>query len=235
MGRLLTKYDVIGIEDAAYLGMDYRQDYSVPGQSPFVPTIASFTENYFLIISSSKIFSYAGQRIAVTIISPGLMEKRYPNLQQYYDTEQVGHAFIHGGIYPTTAGVPQTPQHALAALFEAASSGKYRFLEEIQIYSRRAKKIKKVFLENGFYLVYDEDMGQPISDGFYFTISYPGLKGEELLFEMLRHGMAGIPLSTTGSEKEGVRICVSLIREDQMDELEKRVSRLNHHLQPNLV
>jgi aspartate/methionine/tyrosine aminotransferase len=68
MGKLLTKYDVIGIEDAAYLGMDYRQDYSVPGQPPFIPTIGSFTNNYFLIISSSKIFSYAGQRIAVTII-----------------------------------------------------------------------------------------------------------------------------------------------------------------------
>ena len=32
VGKLLTQYDVMGIEDAAYLGMDYRQDYSVPGQ-----------------------------------------------------------------------------------------------------------------------------------------------------------------------------------------------------------
>ena len=95
--------------------------------------------------------------------------------------------------------------------------------------------MKKVFLEHGFDLVYDEDMGQPIGDGFYFTVSRSGLTGEELLFEMLRHGMAGIPLSTTGSGKEGIRICVSLIREDQMDELEKRLSLLNHHLQPNLV
>ena len=72
------------------------------------------------------------------------MERRYPNLSQYYSTERVGHAFVHGGIYPTTAGVPQTPQHALAALFEAASSGKYQFLEEVRIYSRRAEKMKKV-------------------------------------------------------------------------------------------
>ena len=235
MGKLLTKYDVIGIEDAAYLGMDYRQDYSVPGQQPFVPTIASSTENYFLIISSSKIFSYAGQRIAVTIIAPGLMEKRYPNLRQYYSTEQVGHAFVHGGIYLTTAGVSQTPQHALAALFEAASTGKYRFLDEVRIYSHRAEKMKKVFQENGFNLVYDEDMGQPIGDGFYFTVSHSGLTGEELLFEMLRYGMAGIPLSTTGSGKEGIRICVSLIREDQMNELENRLFLLNHHLQPSPV
>ena len=235
IGSLLTRYDVIGIEDAAYLGMDYRQDYSVPGQPPFIPTIASFTENYFLIISSSKIFSYAGQRIAISVISPGLMERRYQNLSQYYSTERVGHAFVHGGIYPTTAGVPQTPQYALAALFEAASSGKYQFLKEVRIYSRRAEKMKKVFLKYGLDLVYDVDLGQPIGDGFYFTVSHPELNGEELLFEMIRHGMAGIPLSTTGSKKEGVRICVSLIQEDQMDELEKRLSSMNHHLHPNPV
>ena len=76
----MKKYDVFGIEDAAYFGMDYRTDYSVPGQPPFIPTIAKFTDNYFIIISSSKIFSYAGQRIAVTIISPNLMIKRYKNL-----------------------------------------------------------------------------------------------------------------------------------------------------------
>lgn len=233
IGRLLTKYDVIGIEDAAYLGMDYRQDYSVPGQPPFVPTIANYTQNYFLIISSSKIFSYAGQRVAITVISPGLMEKRYPNLKQFYNTERVGHAFVHGGIYPTTAGVPQTPQYALAALLESASSGDFRFLEEVRIYSLRAEKIKKIFIKYGFNLVYSEDMGEPIGDGFYFTVTRPDMNGDNLLFEMLRHGMAGIPLSTTGSEKEGIRICVSLIREKQMDELEKRLSLLNYHLLPN--
>jgi len=233
IGRLLTKYDVIGIEDAAYLGMDYRQDYSVPGQPPFIPTIANYTKNYFLIISSSKIFSYAGQRVAMTVISPGLMEKRYPNLRQFYNTERVGHAFVHGGIYPTTAGVPQTPQYALAALLESASSGDFRFLEEVRIYSLRAKKIKKIFIKHGFNLVYFEDMGEPIGDGFYFTVTRPGMDGDNLLFEMLCHGMAGIPLSTAGSEKEGIRICVSLIREKQIDELEKRLSLLNYHLLPN--
>ena len=233
IGKLLTKYDVIGIEDAAYLGMDYRTDYSVPGESPFIPTIARYTDNYFLIISSSKIFSYAGQRIAMTVISPQLMEKRYENLRQYFDTERVGHAFVHGGIYPTTAGVPQTPQHALAALLEAACKGEYNFLKEVQVYSQRSVKMKIIFQDNGFDLVYDKDMGEPIGDGFYFTVCRTGMKGDELLFEMLRHGMAGIPLSTTGSTKEGVRICVSLIRESQFKELAERLSVLDRHLQPN--
>ena len=235
IGNLLTKYDVIGIEDAAYFGMDYRQDYSKPGVPPFIPTIARYTGNYFLTISSSKIFSYAGQRIAMTVISPELMEKRYKNLRQYFDTERIGHAFVHGGIYPTTAGVPQTPQHALAALFEAASSGDYNFLEEVKVYSQLAAKIKIIFQKYDFDLVYDKDMDEPISDGFYFTVSRQGMTGAKLLFQMLRYGMAGIPLSTTGSTREGIRICVSIIRNSQLGEMENRLSALNHHLQPNPV
>ena len=235
IGNLLTKYDVIGIEDAAYFGMDYRQDYSKPGVPPFIPTIARYTGNYFLTISSSKIFSYAGQRIAMTVISPELMEKRYKNLRQYFDTERIGHAFVHGGIYPTTAGVPQTPQHALAALFEAACSGDYNFLKEVKVYSRLAAKIKIIFQKYDFDLVYDKDMGEPIGDGFYFTVSRQGMTGAKLLFQMLRYGMAGIPLSTTGSTREGIRICVSIIRNSQLGEMENRLSALNHHLQPNPV
>ncbi len=230
IGNLLTKYDLKGIEDAAYLGMDYRYDYSVPGRKPFIPTIANYTKNYFIIISSSKIFSYAGQRIAITIISPGLLDRRYSNLQKYYNTSRVGHAFIHGGIYPTTAGVPQTPQFALAALFEAANNGTYSFLKEVKIYSERAKHIKKIFLENGFQLVYEEDMGEPIGDGFYFTVSKPRFTGDKLLFEMLRYGMAGIPLSTTGSTREGIRICVSLIKDNQISLLKERLALMNNSI-----
>ena len=230
IGELLTKYDVIGIEDAAYLGMDFRENYGIPGSPPFIPTIANHTDNYFLIISSSKIFSYAGQRIAMVIISPMLMEKKYENLHKYFQTKRVGHAFVHGGIYPTTAGVPRTTQNALAALFESASIGEYNFLNEVKVYSERAKKIKNIFLSQDFEIVYDNDMGEPIGDGFYFTVSKAGMSSSELLFMMLCHGMAGITLNTTGSKKEGIRICVSLISEDQIDELKNRLEYFNSSL-----
>ena len=52
---------------------------------------------------------------------------------------------------------------------------------------------------------------------------------------MLRYGMAGIPLRTTGSTQEGVRICVSLVQENQFDDLKTRLSVLNRHLQPSPV
>ena len=230
MGKLLTRYDVIGIEDSAYFGMDFRIDYGVPGQPPFQPTVARYTDNYVIIISSSKIFSYAGQRVAISIISPGLMEKRYPYLREYYNTALFGHAFVHGGIYPTTAGVPQTPQHALAALFEAACDGSYEFLKNARRYGERARKAKEIFLSAGFDLLYDEDLGEPIADGFYFTVRRGNMTGGQLLRHMLLFGLAGIPLRTAGTVREGVRICVSLIDESRFDELRSRVTALAGYL-----
>ena len=40
-----------------------RQDLSKPYQPPFQPSVAHYTDNYVLLISGSKAFSYAGQRI----------------------------------------------------------------------------------------------------------------------------------------------------------------------------
>ena len=230
IGRLLTMHDVIGIEDSAYFGMDFRFDYGVPGQPPYQPTVAWYTDNYIIVISSSKIFSYAGQRIAITIVSPGLMEKRYPYLKEYYNTDLFGHAFVHGGIYPTTAGVPQAPQHALAALFEAACDGSYGFLEIARRYGDRARKAKEIFLAGGFDLLYGEDQGEPIADGFYFTIYRGNMTGGQLLKHMLLFGLAGISLRATGTVREGVRICISLMDESRFDELRTRVSALDRYL-----
>ena len=123
----------------------------------------------------------------------------------------------------------------IASFLLVGSTGKYNFLKEVKVYSKRAAKMKLIFKQNGFHLVYDKDMEEPISDGFYFTISRLGISGSELLFQMLRHGMAGIPLSTTGSKKEGIRICVSLIRETQFKELSDRLSVLDRYLRPNPV
>jgi len=230
IGKLLTKYDVIGIEDSAYFGMDFRYDYGKPGQPPFQPTIAKYTENYFIIISSSKIFSYAGQRVSVTISSETLMTRKYPYLKKYFNSKTIRTAFIHGGIYPTTAGVPQTPQHALAAFFETACTGEFDFLDSLKVYKVKAIKAKKIFLKNGFILAYPDDRGKPLGDGFYFTIQRENLTSGELLYIMLQFGIAGIPLDITGSKKKGVRICISLIQEEKFEELDKRVKALDKYL-----
>ena len=230
IGKLLTEYDVIGIEDAAYLGMDYRQDYSVPGEPPFIPTIANYTDNYFLIISSSKIFSYAGQRVSVSISSESLMTREYNYLKKYFNSKTIRRAFIHGGIYPTTAGVPQTPQYALATFFETACKGEFDFLNNLKVYKNRAIKAKDIFLKNGFVLAYPDDGEMPLGDGFYFTIQREDLTSGELLYFMLQFGIAGIPLEITGSKRDGVRICISLVRRGQYEALNRRVQALDKYL-----
>ena len=230
IGKLLTKYDVIGIEDLAYLGMDFRFDYGKPGEPPFQPTIAKYTENYIIIISSSKIFSYAGQRVSVSISSESLMTREYNYLKKYFNSKTIRRAFIHGGIYPTTAGVPQTPQYALAAFFETACKGEFDFLNNLKVYKDRAIKAKDIFLKNGFVLAYPDDGERPLGDGFYFTIQRGDLTSGELLYIMLQFGIAGIPLDITGSKRKGVRICISLIQEDKFEELDKRIKALDKYL-----
>ena len=173
--------------------MDFRFDYGKPGEPPFQPTIAKYTENYIIIISSSKIFSYAGQRISVTISSETLMTRKYPYLKKYFNSKTIRRACIHGGFYPTTAGVPQTPQYALAAFFETACKGEFDFLDNLKGYKDRAIKAKDIFLINGFVLAYPDDGERPLGDGFYFTIQRGDLTSGELLYFMLQFGIAGIP------------------------------------------
>jgi bifunctional pyridoxal-dependent enzyme with beta-cystathionase and maltose regulon repressor activities len=59
IGELATQYDVCVIEDLAYFGMDFRTDISCPGKPPYQPSVGKYTDNFALLISSSKAFSYA--------------------------------------------------------------------------------------------------------------------------------------------------------------------------------
>ncbi|MBQ6045438.1 MAG: pyridoxal phosphate-dependent aminotransferase, partial [Bacteroidales bacterium] len=91
IGRLATKYDVVVMEDLAYFCMDYRRDLSHPFEAPYVPTVARYTDNYILMLSASKIFSYAGQRIALCCIGDKLYDKQYPVLaERYHDAGVFG-------------------------------------------------------------------------------------------------------------------------------------------------
>ncbi len=225
---LCRKYDCLPIEDLAYFGMDFRRDYSLPGQEPFQPTIARYADLYISIISSSKVFSFAGERIGITVISPKMYGTKRSNLKQYFNTQDLGHAFIHGGVYPTTSGVPQSSQWGLYSLLKAVNESKINLLSLAREYQKRAKAMKKIFLDNGFYLVYNNDLGEPLADGFYFTVAYPGLNSDELVNELLYYGISAISLKITGSSrKDGIRACVSLIDETMFDDLGQRVKKFN--------
>ena len=65
IGEAATRHDAIVIEDLAYMCMDFRKPLGRPFEAPFQPTVAKYTDNYIIMMSASKMFSYAGQRIAV--------------------------------------------------------------------------------------------------------------------------------------------------------------------------
>ena len=88
-------------------------------------------------------------------------------------------------------------------------------------YGRRSARVKAAFIENGFHLVYDKDLDEAVSDGFFFTVGYPGKTGSELLLGLLRCGICAITLSSARSTREGIRVCVSLMKtEDDYARLE---------------
>ena len=230
IGELSIKYDITVIEDLAYFGMDFRKDLSQPGIPPYQPTVARYTDNYILLVSSSKAFSYAGQRIGMMIIAPNLFERRYPDLKRYYSSDKFGHAMIFGALYALSAGASHTAQYALAAIFEAVNSGSYNYIEEVREYGRKAVIMKALFQKYGFQIVYDMDLDEPIADGFYFTVSYPGFGGYQLVEELLYYGISAISLEITGSSRiEGLRACVSQVRRDQFPVLEERLRCFHEH------
>ncbi len=89
--------------------------------------------------------------------------------------------------------------------------------------------MKKLFQKYGFRIVYDMDLDEPIADGFYFTLSYPGFEGPQLVEKLLYYGISAISLEITGSTRtEGLRACVSQVRRDQFSVLEDRLRRFQN-------
>lgn len=224
IGELATKYDAVVMEDQAYFCMDFRHPFGRPYQAPFVPTVARYTDNYILMLSASKIFSYAGQRIALACVSDKLFDKQYPALaERYEDSGVFGPTFIASIMYMITSGCTATTQYGMAEMLNRSVDGTINFVEDTREYERRAARMKKIFTDNGFTIVYDHDVTQPVGDGFFFTLGYPGMTGGELLCELMYYGVSSISLSTTGSEQQGVRACTSRMREELYPILEERM------------
>ena len=224
IGELATKYDVIVLEDLAYFCMDYRSDMGHPFQPPYAPTVAKYTDNYILMLSSSKIFSYAGQRMAMICISDRLFDRQFPALaDRYRDSGVFGETLIASILYMITSGCTASTQYAYAEMLRLSTEGALNFVEDTREYAVRAEKMKKIFTDNGFHIVYDNDVTQKVGDGFFFTIGYGDMSGGELLMELLYYGVSSISLSTTGSLQNGVRACTSRMKDELYEVLEERM------------
>lgn len=229
IGRLATKYDVVVIEDLAYMTMDFRRDMSKPFEAPYQPSVSKYTDNYIMLMSASKIFSYAGQRIAMACISDKLYERHYDSLKERYGIPRFGAAFAYIFLYTFSSGVSHSAQYAMAAMLKAACDGEYNFVGDIKEYADRTKRLKDILERTGFNVVYDKDDQEPVSDGFFFTMGYKNMDGAELLQELLYYGVSGIDLSTTGSNRKGIRACSSNIKPHHYAMLEERLKLFNEN------
>ena len=232
IGELATEYDVVVLEDLAYFCMDYRVDMGHPFQPPYAPTVAKYTDNYILMLSSSKIFSYAGQRMALLAVSDRLFDRRFPALAaRYNDSGVFGETLIASILYMITSGCTASTQYAYAEMLRLSCEGALNFVEDTREYSVRAEKMKRIFVDNGFHIVYDHDVTQKVGDGFFFTIGYGDMSGGDLLRELLYYGVSSISLSTTGSEQNGVRACTSLMKDELYEVLDERMKAFRPFLQ----
>ena len=224
IGELATKYDAVVIEDLAYFCMDFRKDMGHPFEPPYPATVARYTDNYILMLSSSKIFSYAGQRMALICISDKLFERNFPALaERYKDSGIFGQTLTASILYMITSGCTASTQYAYAEMLRLSTDGTINFVEDTREYAVRAEKMKDIFTRNGFHIVYDHDVTQAVGDGFFFTVGYGSLSGGELLKELLYYGVSSINLSTTGSGQQGVRACTSRMKNELYPVMEERM------------
>lgn len=224
IGELATKYNTIVIEDLAYITMDFRKDVDPATGLPTQVSVTKYTDNYILLMSGSKIFSYAGERIAVTCISDKIFNLKSDFLKEKYGLPSFGNVFIHKLIYTLSSGVSHSAQMALAAMMSQAAEGIYNYRDEVREYAIRTERIREILSRHGFHLVYDKDVDEPVGSGFFFTIGYKGMSGGELLEKLLQCGVSGIALNSTGADHEGIRACSSAIKPHHYDLLDQRLA-----------
>ena len=224
IGEMADRYDAVVMEDMAYFCMDFRQNLGRPFEPPYPPTVARYTDNYILMLSSSKIFSYAGQRMALACVSDTLFDRHYGELaRRYGDSGIFGQTFIASILYMITSGCTTSTQFAYAEMLKAACEGRIDFVADTSVYAERAERMKRIFLDNGFHIVYDRDVSRQVGDGFFFTLGYGRMSGGLLLKELLYYGVSCISLGTTGSEQSGIRACTSRMREELYPVLRQRM------------
>lgn len=224
IGELANKYEAVVIEDLAYLTMDFRKGVNPQTGLPTQVSVTPWAKDYILLMSASKIFSYAGERIAVACISDHLFARKSEDMRDRFGLPSFGNVFVHKLVYTLSSGVSHSAQMALAEMLNRAAEGTYNYREEVREYARRTERIREILARHNFHLVYDKDVDEPVGSGFFFTIGYKDMKGGELLDKLLQCGVSGIVLSSTGADYEGIRACSSAIKPHHYDLLDERLA-----------
>lgn len=215
IAALCQEYEVLAVEDLTYLGMT--------GRHSVLPSISAHAERYFQVFSSSKMLSYAGERVGFVAGAPSLLDEQAIVLQSIFGTASVRRA-CESLIFNMTAGAPHSAQYAVAGVLRAVNNGRLDLDGILSAYARRAAALKALLLLKGFYLIY-EDPDPAHADGFYVCFGYPGLDGFDLVRELLYCGITVLPLAAFGSQRhDGVRACVGRVDEENFVQLQDRLA-----------
>ncbi len=236
IGSEASRADVIVLEDMAYLGMGSRKGSPTPSQPPLQHSIANYTHNWIMLLSGSKAFGYAGQRVGCMVVSNDLWTSEFPNLLQYFATSQFGYAMAHGGVYSLSSGVCQSAQYGFAAILRSANNGDFPNFQAPKDHEMLANHIKRIFTACGFDLLPCHHDCTPNSEGIHFTVTYPGFTGAELHKELLYYGISTLALHNSGCENgSGVKVCTHKMHEFEIPLLEQRLALFYQQHPPILL
>lgn len=219
---LCKEHSVIPIEDLTYLGMIDPQSAAL---SRGFPSIAQFADDYFLVLSASKMLSYAGERIGFLAASSTLLNRESAGVEEAFGVGLVKRA-CGSFIFNLTAGAPHSSQYGVADALNDINNGTTDLERTLSVYVERARIVKRLLEENGFYFIYSSNDADEL-DGFYICFGYPGMSGVDLLKELLFVGITVLPLSVFGSDRtDGVRACVGRLSDEKLILLASRLKQL---------
>lgn len=212
---LINKYNGIAIEDLAYFLMVYDTDYTYPGVEPFFPTITKHTNDNILIMSASKLFSYAGERIGIIKISKELSEKKIRG----ENTLRFLGKYIHG----TVASVSQSAQRTLYMALKMLNENNpimRKYLDNLrEEYRERLEFVEHVFREANFKRIYKSNERATL----YMCFEHPDYThGGDICKKLLCYGIATVPLEIFGG-KPGIRVSISLLDKNRREILKRRL------------
>lgn len=227
IGSLLNKYDIAAFEDLAYFLMDHNTDYLNPWSQPY-PTLLFGNAPYVIaVISASKIFSYAGARQAICIVTKDLLGAK--------DKNEFFRDLFSLDLFHQTAGTNHPAQYGFAAGMKKATQKRdvsdLRYVRDE--YGRRKQVARGLFEVAGFetlYLRKDEKGG-----GFYFCVQHPSINdGLKQIILGMCNGFVLTPLSIFGGIKEGSRVSVLQLDEKSQELLEDRLTQFKGSLDGGL-
>lgn len=222
LAALCEAFDVLPIEDMTYLGMVGNCD----AMAKLTPSIGLYAQKYFMVFSSSKMLSYAGERIGFLAGSDALLKQHEQPLASTFGTDLVARACA-SMIFNTTAGAPHSSQRAVAGVLRAINSGQFDLERHLSTYMRRAATLKEILRESGFTLITGSDESQ-VLDGFYVCFSYENLSGAELATRLLYCGVSVLPLSAFSSQNNnGVRACVGRLDDEKLAWVRERLGNFS--------